>query len=94
MVSDPLSNPKNPIKSIGYLTREKKHNDINSLHSELSVVSQKNDNELNELCSVVCSSVVSTVVTSDLHYSCSVVVEPSDLPSELCSVVVYSSEEV
>jgi hypothetical protein len=92
MVSDPLSNPKNPIKSIGYLTREKKHNDINSLHSELSVVSQKNDNELS---SVVCSSVVSTVVTSDLHYSCSVVVvEPSDLPSELCSVVVYSSEEV
>jgi len=95
MVSDPLSNPKNPIKSIGYLTREKKHNDINSLHSELDVVSQKNDNKLNELSSVVCSSVVSTVVTSDLHYSCSVVVvEPSDLPSELCSVVVYSSEEV
>ena len=41
------------------------------------------------------SSIVSLVVASDLHYSCSVVVvTPSDLPSELSSVVVYSSEEV
>ena len=40
------------------------------------------------------SSIVSTVVPSDLHYSCSVVVvKPSDLPSDhLCSVVVCSEE--
>ena len=35
------------------------------------------------------SSVVVSIVASDLHYSCSVVVvTPSDLPSELSSVVV------
>ena len=85
--------PKNPIKSIGYLTREKKHNDINSLHSELSVVNQMSCNDLDLLqweslvtisdCSVVvCSSVVN-------HYSSSVhsvVTTPSDLPSVVCSV--------
>jgi len=41
--------PKNPIKSIGYLTREKKHNDINNLHSELSVVNQMSCNDLDLL---------------------------------------------
>ena len=52
-----------------------------------------NDSEHIEPSSVVesneHSSVVSIVVASDLHYSSSVVVTtPSDLPSELCSVVV------
>ena len=50
-----------------------------------------NHNEHSDLS----SSVVVSIVASDLHYSCSVVVvTPSDLPSELSSVVVYSSEEV
>ena len=42
-----------------------------------------------ELSDYSSSVVVSLVVASDLHYSCSVVVvTPSDLPSELSSVVV------
>ena len=40
------------------------------------------------------SSVVSIVVPSDLHYSSSVVVTPSEVPSDHLCIVVVCSEEI
>jgi len=77
-----------------YLRPTKKHNDINNIASELDLVKQMSDSEvdllqweslvtINEHSVVVCSSVVN-------HYSSSVhsvVTTPSDLPSVVvCSV--------
>lgn len=57
-------------------------------------MSEKNDIDLVELQWKVDSVVVNSVVVAiDLHYTSSVVVEsPNDLPSDLYSSIVCSSE--
>jgi hypothetical protein len=98
MVSDPLSKTKKSNQINRLTPLNKISNEIKHIASELEVVKQMNDSELSEHSVVessdYSSSVVSTVVPSDLHYSSSVVVvKPSEVPSDhLCSVVVCSEE--
>ena len=93
MVSDPQAKTKKSNQINGLTPLNKISNEIKHIASELDVVKQMNDSELSEHSVVessdYSSSIVSLVAASDLHYSSSVVVvTPSDLPSELSSVVV------